>query len=208
MNNAENKAMGDQHSQTELTCPVCDAPLKPGKTNQIVDVTCPLCSAEVQTAVFPALFQHQVKSHRSSSLIMADETSCFYHKNKKAILPCSVCGRFMCTLCDMHINGQHLCPACMKSCKQELGNLENHRVLYDKIAFYLAIIPFTLFLWFMTVITAPATIFIVIRYWKAPNSIVSGSRFRYITALVLALIQITGIALLIYWLIKMNPMNP
>ena len=191
--------------QTGLTCPVCDTPLTPGQTGQMVETICPSCGTGVQTCVFPSLFQGLEKGHKASPLIMADETSCFYHKGKKAVVPCSACGRFLCALCDIQINGRHLCPACIKTRKQELGNIENHRVLYDKIAFYLAIVPFTFILWFMTVITAPATIFVVIRYWKAPNSIVSGSRFRYIAALVIALIQITSIAFLIYALMNMAP---
>jgi len=156
MNDAGNQVLADRSVQTELACPVCDTPLKPGATGQVVDITCPSCGAGIQAAVFPALFRPRAA---------AGETRCFYHKDKKAVVPCSVCGRFLCALCDIHMHGRHLCPACMTSCKQGRDNLENHRLLYDKIALYLSIIPFTIFLWFMAIITAPAAIFVVIRYW-------------------------------------------
>jgi len=93
-----------------------------------------------------------------------------------------------------------LCPACMENGKnkREIKNIENHRMLYDKIALYLAILPFTMIFWFLTVITAPAAIFVVVRYWKAPISILSRTRIRFIAAFFLAGIQIVGLSILVY----------
>ena len=69
-------------------------------------------------------------------MLVDGEASCFYHPAKKAVLPCESCGRFLCAVCDVEMNGQHLCPACLASGKKKgrLKQLENRRTLYDSLA--------------------------------------------------------------------------
>ena len=125
-------------------------------------------------------------------LVTEGEASCFYHPNKKAVLPCEACGRFLCALCDVELNGQHLCPACLASGqkKGKLSNLDNRRVLYDSLALTLALLP--LLVWPFTLITAPAALFIAIRYWRAPGSLVQRTKIRLILAMFFALAQMAG----------------
>ena len=35
----------------------------------------------------------------ADALLSEGESSCFYHPNKRAVVPCDQCGRFLCTLC-------------------------------------------------------------------------------------------------------------
>src|SRR6185369_8347066 len=101
-------------------------------------------------------------------------------------VPCDVCGRFLCALCDVDLNGQHVCPACLTSGKQKgrLTHLENRRVLYDNIALGLALLPIVLGP--LALFTSPAAIYVVIRYWNAPSSILPRTKARMILALVFA----------------------
>jgi hypothetical protein len=104
-----------------------------------------------------------------------------------------MCGRFLCALCAVELHGQHLCPNCLETGKEKgkLKSLENHRTLYDAIALRLAIYPMILFFfWFFTIITAPIALFVAIRYWNAPSSIVPRTKIRSIAAIVLASLQI------------------
>jgi hypothetical protein len=78
--------------------------------------------------------------------------------------------------------------------------LENRRVLYDKIALALALYPMLLF--YLTFFTAPMAIFVAIRYWKAPSSILPRTRVRFVIALVLAVFQIAGWIALFTFLIR------
>jgi hypothetical protein len=113
-----------------------------------------------------------------------------------------VCGRFLCALCDVAFNDQHLCSACLEKGKRKhkIKHLENHRILYERLAFYLAIIPM-LFI-FPTIVTSPLTLFITIRYWKSPGSLVQSGRIRFIVAAILASLQVIGwLALLYFWMI-------
>ena len=110
----------------------------------------------------------------------------------------------MCALCDCELNGEHFCPACLESgkTKGKIKSLENRRTLYDTIALSLAILPIVLIVfWFLTIITAPMALFMAIRYWNAPRSIVHRTKIRYVLAMIFATLQIAGWGIGIYLLV-------
>ena len=45
---------------------------------------------------------------------------------------------------------------------------------------------------FVTCITAPLTLYIVVRYWKTPASLLPRTRVRFVLAALIALLQIGG----------------
>lgn len=127
------------------------------------------------------------------------EASCFFHEGKKGETICDLCGRFLCSLCDIHITGKHLCPPCLEHARKNraLDCLDDRRVLYDSAALALAVLP--LIFIYPTLITAPASLYVAIRYWRAPLGIVRKRRVRYLIAVVLASLQILAwIAAIIY----------
>lgn len=134
------------------------------------------------------------------TLLIDDESSCFYHANKKAIIPCDACGRFLCALCHVDMEGKNLCPSCLEAGqkKNKIKNLQMHRTLYDSIALSLSIL--SMLVWFITFLTAPIVIFMVFRYWNSPGSIVPRTKIRFIAAFFVAGLQITGWVFLIYFL--------
>jgi hypothetical protein len=146
----------------------------------------------MQIDVFPALFSPPARGQDGEKLLVDDQSSCFYHPEKKAVIHCASCGRFLCALCDIELNDQHLCPTCLETGKKKrkLVNLENHRVQYDGIALSVALLPLLIF--YVTCITAPIAIYIAIRYWRAPLSIVRRTRVRFVLAIVFASLQIVG----------------
>ena len=175
-----------------VTCTKCGFVLNEALFNQPDWSLCPSCSSRLRVEVFPALFNAPATVQPAQAVVAEGEASCFYHPSKKAVLPCETCGRFLCALCDVELNGQHLCPACLSSGqkKGKLSNLDNRRVLYDSLALTLALVP--LLLWPFTLITAPAALFIAIRYWRAPGSVVQRTKIRLILAMFVALAQIVG----------------
>ena len=98
--------------------------------------------------------------------------------------------------------GQHLCPVCLESGskKGKLSSLENHRILYDSAALSLAIVP--ILFWPLTVFTGPMAVFMGIRYWNAPSSILPRTKIRLVLAIIIGLIQIVLWGVLIY--IRLN----
>jgi hypothetical protein len=133
------------------------------------------------------------------------EASCFYHPESRAAVPCDRCGRFLCRLCDIEIEGCHLCPACFQSgvSSSKLHTVETRRTMYDSVALALATLP-ALMIWPM-VIGAPATLWVIFRRWRSPGSIVPRSRIRFYLAGFLAVAQIAGILVLIWTIRQVRP---
>ncbi len=182
-------------SFSQLTCGRCQRTLPADVFNTPQLTPCPACGAGVRALVFPALFQPAAVGSAGERLMADGEASCFYHAHKKAVVPCDSCGRFLCGLCDVELNGQHLCPACLQTGTQKgrLQTLESRRVLYDDIACSLAVWPLVPFFWFFIPLTAPAALFLAIRHWRTPTSMVPRSKTRFVVAIALASLQILGL---------------
>jgi len=175
-----------------IHCPKCKAALIGEVFNRDDFAPCPSCAAPLLIEVYPAMFRPPSKARTGEAVMMEGEASCFYHPQKKAVLPCEGCGRFLCALCDCEHQGQHLCPACLESgrTKGKIKSLENARTRYDNIALALALFPILIF--YFTIITAPMVLYVVIRYWKTPPGLTQGSRWRFVVAIIVALLQMGG----------------
>src|SRR5881396_3173552 len=154
-----------------LLCTKCNSPLTEGIMNRAELTPCPSCGSPLQVEIFPAFFKRIAPGRQGESVMVEVESSCFYHPQKKAVVPCEACGRFLCALCDVELDGKHLCPACLESGKKKktIHSLEDMRMLYNRQALVLAVLP--LF------ITGLAAIYVAARYWKAPTSLVRPMRW-------------------------------
>ncbi|MCP4403169.1 MAG: hypothetical protein GY801_38415 [bacterium] len=190
---------------TVIKCPKCRKVLSGEQFDRAELSACPSCKRLVQVQTFPVFFSKTTVGSVGESLMSDDEAGCFYHPHKRAIVHCQQCGRFLCALCDIEISGQHLCAACLESGKKKgkLKNLENHRTLYDSVALRLSLYPLLLF--YPTFISAPATIFVAIRYWKTPGSIVRRSKVRFVVAIVIAILEIVAWVLLFLFIFQVLP---
>jgi hypothetical protein len=181
-----------------IQCPACRAWLMGGPFNRREFGPCPACGVSLLGEIFPALFRKISTGQSGETIIVEGESGCFYHPQKKAVLPCDGCGRFLCALCDCFFDGRHYCPTCLEAgkAKGKIKNLDNQRTLYDSIALALAVYPLlailTIVFSFFSLITAPMALFVAIRYWKAPMSIVRRTKVRFIAAGVIALLTIAG----------------
>ena len=175
-----------------LSCTKCNTSLPLQMINSNTLGTCPSCGGLLRADVFPALYREFPTIRSGETLQMANEAGCFYHPRKKAVVPCSACGRFVCDLCDVALNGQHLCPACFEKgkTKRKIKNLENQRTCYDTIALMVATVSILIY-WF-TIITAPFVIYLTVRHWKSPTSIIPRTKIRFVLAFIIASLQIAG----------------
>jgi hypothetical protein len=176
-----------------IPCTKCNEPLPHNLYNTSSLEVCPSCGVSIQVDAFPALLKEHEEGQSGEDIMLEDESSCFFHPQKRAVIPCDVCGRFLCALCDIEFSGQHICSQCLEvgKKKRKMKRLETDRVQYDDIALTLAIFPVFLFVW-PTIITAPISLFIAIRYWRAPLSIVPRTKVRFILAIFLSSVQIIG----------------
>lgn len=152
-------------------------------------------------ALFPAAFEplHPVTA---DPIVDPDEASCFYHPSRRAAVPCDTCGRFLCTLCQIEIGDRKLCPMCLETGRlnHSIQSLETRRILYDNIALGVAVVPAVL-IW-PVIFSAPTALFLAIRYWRAPGSIVRRSRLRFGLAIALASLELAAIATVVVILVK------
>ncbi|MBE0502394.1 MAG: hypothetical protein IBX47_13265 [Desulfuromonadales bacterium] len=176
-----------------VPCPECQEPLPRLLFNRSDGGECPHCNTRILVSVFPALFadpkQERVTENNRQD---EDQAGCYFHPHKVAALSCAGCGLFLCLLCETEIGGRHICPRCLENeiKEQSQTKLVTHRVLYEQMAFALAFYP--LIFPFVTLFTAPAALFVAVRYWKAPRSLVSTSRWRTIVAIIGSILQILG----------------
>ncbi|HEY1662131.1 MAG TPA: hypothetical protein VGI03_06905 [Verrucomicrobiae bacterium] len=175
-----------------IQCPKCRAWLLQDIFNQPELKPCPACGVPLRVEVFPAMFRKAAAVQMSETILVEGESSCFYHPGKKAVVPCDNCGKFLCALCDCDLRGQHFCPNCLETGKTrgKIKTLDNERTLYDSIALALAVYPLLIF--YFTLVTAPMALFVAIRYWKAPKSILRRTKVRFVIAMILATLQIAG----------------
>src|SRR6266496_4722361 len=119
---------------TAVTCTKCSTPLSAEFFNTGTLAACQKCGAQVQLDVFPAFFRAPEVGRTGERLLVEAESSCFYHPQKKAVVSCDACGRFLCALCDLELEGKHLCPACLETGKKKktLQSLEDVRTLYNR----------------------------------------------------------------------------
>jgi hypothetical protein len=153
---------------------------------------CPDCRNVLRADVFNAFHTPPASGAAGEMVRQQGQAECYYHPGKQAVIPCSACGRLLCSLCEIELDGRILCMGCIESGRsnQKIRSLENHRTLYSNIALALSIIP-ALFV-FPTLITAPAAIFVALRYWKAPGSIVKRMRWRSVLAILFGAGQVTA----------------
>ncbi|WP_446007892.1 hypothetical protein [Candidatus Electrothrix sp.] len=179
-----------------IKCPICRTPVPAEQYN--TDSLCPGCSAPLHCTAYPALLREQKVIH-PEQVEAANQASCFYHPEKQAVVDCSHCGRFLCALCDLDMGASHICPVCLERGKDKQGVIEQKQgcVRYDILVLALAFWPFLLIIP-LTVLTAPLTLYLIVKYHKTPISITPVSRWRFPMATLLATAQIIGIGLVVY----------
>lgn len=175
-----------------VQCPKCRGLLLEDIFNRQELIPCPSCQTPLEIEIFPAFFRRINPGKSAEALIVEGESSCFYHPEKKAIIPCAGCGRFLCALCDCELHGQHFCPTCLDAgrTKGKIKSLENQRTRHDNIALALAFYPLLIF--WLTIFTAPVALFIAIRHWNSPRSLVRRTKIGFVIAIVFAGLQIGG----------------
>jgi hypothetical protein len=182
-----------------VSCVKCHTALPESFFNHGELAPCPGCNSLLQAEIFPALYKPIAEGKPGETILIEGEASCFYHPQKRAAIPCGACGRFLCALCDVELNDEHLCPACLEAGRRKgrLTQLETKRTLWDSSALVLAVAPIILLcMWWVSLVTAPAAIFLAVYSWSQPASILPRTRVRSYLAIFLGLLQIAGWILL------------
>ncbi len=124
------------------------------------------------------------------AVVAAEDAGCFYHPQSRARQVCDICGRFLCALCDVELQGRHVCPGCVSSSrgKKHVGNLDGDRILYGGIALILAVLPVVV-MWPVTFVTGPLAVVVAIYGWGKLPSLTGPRRAGFILAILLGLVE-------------------
>lgn len=173
----------------KLACPKCRRTVPEAYWRGVDTVRCPACETEFEQIRFPALTAPpQVVFAAGTG---EGEANCYFHAANRAEVACAGCGRYICAVCTVGFSGQKFCPSCLEVRSDRRKLPENNRVLYDRIALLLAVLP--LIFWPLTLVTAPAALVLCFYGWKKPGSIVARwRRTGFVVAGVLAAGQIAA----------------
>ena len=154
-----------------ITCPDCGASFPTSAFELRALAECPGCRRPTEVTPFPAYDRPAAAVATAEKVIMEGESTCFYHSGNRAHVPCDSCGRFLCALCDLDLNGRHLCAPCLEKAmtKNTDVTLERNRTRWDKIIFSLLVLPL-IFCYVFTPFTSLAALVLVAWKWKAPGS--------------------------------------
>lgn len=182
-----------------IACASCSRPLPGELWNRLDEARCSFCKHRIIAAVFPAVDRTRASVGAGATALQSEsEASCFYHPQSRAVIVCEQCGSFLCALCDLDVGGRHVCPRCFESAV----TVEPRRVMYDSIALAVATVPALLF--WPVVIGAPWSLFLVVRHWNAPSSIVPRTKIRFVLAALIALSEVGFLIFVIYLLTQVN----
>ena len=195
----------EQRMNTAPACTECKAELPPALINLPDFQQCPSCKARVKVEVFPAHFRALERGSSGEALVVDSHASCFYHPQKQAEVVCMSCGRFICSLCDVEVEGQHLCPPCLEISHKggKLKSLESRRVLNDTVALHLVLLSILIF--YVSFITAPLALYWAIKHRNTPSSILRRTRLQWYLAVILSSLIILGWIVLVVAIFVSRP---
>ena len=145
-----------------IRCDRCGLPVDATAWNTGVFSKCP-CGAALYARTYPMLLSPLAGGRGGSDLSGEDQSCCFYHPQKQAVVACDTCGRFLCGLCDLAVGERHVCGQCFSRAMNESTDDQfcSRRPTHDQAALTLAIIP----------LTAPLGIYHAIRHHNSPGSV-------------------------------------
>ena len=180
----------------DIRCPACRRLLPEDPATLHSLGRCPGCNAPLTIATFPAYRRTPVAGHAAERITGEGEAACFFHATRKAAVPCDDCGRFLCALCDIPVDGRHLCPTCIDTAHKSgtVRSLERSRTRWDAMVWYANIGLLTVIgIPFVTLFNILITIF----RWRAADSRVAHVRRRMVLGTLVSVVFFLGLAALI-----------
>jgi hypothetical protein len=169
------------------------------------EISCTMCGASNHAVVFPAALVADIPAR--SEIALEGEAACFDHPMKRAVATCRHCGRFVCQLCAVQFGDETWCPSCVAAGAGKPAVLRDRaRTLYDSIAFLAPTV--SLLLWPFTMVAAPVSLVLSILKWNQPLSLVRRSRWRFVAAVAVSLVEIGGWCWLLIFLVTRNAQRP
>jgi hypothetical protein len=177
-----------------ISCMRCRAPLPvvaAGAGAQTM--VCSRCALPADVLLFPALYRPD-ENRQASTRALSGDATCFNHPERQALSVCETCGRMLCGLCQIDFNTRTLCAACLHrehdAARRGGKGFDAQRFRYDHIAFVVTVI--SPLIWYVSFATAAYALYLTIRHWRTPVSLLPFSRWRFVVASLLAVCILAG----------------
>jgi hypothetical protein len=185
-----------------LTCPHCSGPLSVDLFGGGRSGRCPACHSQVEAYIFPEF--HKAASARSEIHLAQElEAVCYFHSRYRAKNPCDNCGRFLCEICAINVGNRELCAECLSQLRKQRNEtgLVHYAALFDNVSLFLVTAPvITIFFWFLTIFSAPVSLFLSFYYWQRQWSLLPRSHVRFTLAILVSLTLIGFWGFVAYYL--------
>jgi hypothetical protein len=166
-----------------LECGWCGERRQVDISDASLQVACPACESPTQVRLFPA-FRRRIAVEQGEAVRSEEESSCYFHPEKRAASPCSACGRYLCALCAVELEGQPICANCMD---QHLKPDQAGGLYYDSLALLVALVGALIF--YLIIFTGPTVLYLSIRYWRTPQSVAPRNRWRFVVASLIVVVE-------------------
>jgi hypothetical protein len=176
------------------TMPLPDEPIAVGYGWEYV-------GAAHDVRLFPAAIRTK-ETIRAEAVMEGGQSTCFFHSKLPATGICDVSGRMICDLCKTEFEGRTVSFEALQTLVGKAGKdgkvkKAQGRTKWDDIALTLVVLP--VLIGPLMVFTAPVALGICLVKWReGPTSVLRRSRWRYVVAGFLALLQIVGGGMLVY----------
>ncbi|MBT8339471.1 MAG: hypothetical protein HKP58_07255, partial [Desulfatitalea sp.] len=121
-----------------IACPNCRQiqPTEDINTGRLTP--CPHCRTVLRIDAFNALLRRNADEAQPQVVFEQGQAECYYHPGKAAVTPCDGCGRLLCSLCQVELDGDNLCMTCLQAAKDKgtSSNLQQKRTRFDTIALH------------------------------------------------------------------------
>ena len=150
---------------------------------------CPECRTTQKVVLFSALEKEPEKGVLAEAVV-EDNAACINHPDKAAAVLCDGCGAYICTLCEIAVEEQQLCPTCFNNRLSDFSTINKKTVLHDAHALSLSF--FAILVGPIALILAPIAIGMILFYWNKVNTPYPRSKWRFIVAFIIALLLFIG----------------
>lgn len=169
----------------DVRCEKCSARLLVNELGRFSQ--CPQCRTRQKVVLFVALEKEQEKGLEAEA-VLEDNAACINHPDKAAAALCDGCGAYICNLCEIAVEAQHLCPKCFNNNSGKIATMNKRTVLHDSCALNLAVLP--ILFWIITCATAPLTIGWALFHWNKVDTPYPRGKWRFVVACLIATAQL------------------
>lgn len=183
------------------SCHACGLPIPPEDWNRTEPLPCTRCETAVQAWVFPAAWTDP-NGRIPTPLSNLASASCFHHPSNQADLACTLCGRFVCSVCATGTADHAVCNLCFdRGSAQNDPRFQRRATLHDGIGLALALLPLPMLV--LTLITGPLAFVYTLVTWRRTKTAIPRGASRRWLALACSLLGLLfwfGLFLWIGWL--------